>query len=248
MYNNGISCYCATYGRPKHLIENTIQCFLDQDWSGPKELIILNDCKYQKYFYNHPEIKIVNIEDRIPILGKKFNETVKLCQYNFLATWEDDDIFLKHRLSYSSKNLKNQVVFHTYDALIEQGRGVFKPFGCYGHSTHLIDRNLFDDIKGYDELDIRSIDVKFIAKIGSKIPKYSKGIQRPSDRFYIYRWYTSGSYHASGITKSDNLSQDIENKVLKDIDIGRIETGEIYLEPKLSYNYYDYDPINQKSA
>lgn len=242
MYEDGISCYCATYGRPKHLIENTIQCFLEQDWLGPKELVILNDCKYQKYFYNHAEIKIINLEDRISNLGRKFNETVKLCKYNFLATWEDDDIFLKHRLVYSFQHLKNQTIFHTNDGLIEQKRGVFKPFGGYGHSTHLMRHDLFDSIGGYDEIDTRSVDIRFMSKISDKIGSYHQGIKKLSDRFYIYRWHTSGSYHASAIAKSDNLSLDIETKILQEIDSGKIETGNIHLEPKLAYNYYEYLP------
>jgi hypothetical protein len=43
MSKPGISCYCSTFGRPVNLVENSIQCFLDQDYDGPKELVILTD-------------------------------------------------------------------------------------------------------------------------------------------------------------------------------------------------------------
>jgi hypothetical protein len=49
----GISCYCATYGRPKKLIENCIQCFLDQDWAGQKELVILEILNTMAQKYHH---------------------------------------------------------------------------------------------------------------------------------------------------------------------------------------------------
>lgn len=244
MTHTGISCYCATYGRPKRLLENSIQCFLDQDYSGPKELVILNDCKYQKYVFDHPEVKIVNLEEKIPILGVKFNETVKLCKYDLLATWEDDDIFLKHRLSYSSSRLKNNLIFHTYSALIEEQKQIIKPFCSYCHSTHLIDKNLFYDIGGYKTDDRGSIDIDFIKGIVSKLGRYVQPIPNLNDRFYIYRWNSSQSYHASAIKTNSqaSLSALIEERVLSGIEKGNIESGEIILNPKLSYNFYDYLP------
>ena len=119
----GISCYCSTYGRPKILIENSIQCFLEQDWAGPKELVILNDFDKQELIFNHPEVKIINTKERIKPLGKKFNENISLCKYDLLATWEDDDIFLRNRLTYSYNNMRDDI-FHTHDAFFEKDKFV----------------------------------------------------------------------------------------------------------------------------
>ena len=245
MTHNGISCYCATYGRPKQLIENSIQCFLEQDYSGPKELIILNDCKYQKYVFDHPEVKIVNLDEKIPILGVKFNETVKLCKYDLLATWEDDDIFLKHRLSYSSHRLKNDVVFHSYNCFKETKIKLIEPYYAYAHSTHLIDKNLFYDVGGYEELDVGHIDLSLMKKISDKTGFYTQEIPSLKDRFYIYRWNTSASYHASGFSQKNSqsgLSVLVEQDILSKIEKGTLDAGEIILKPKLSYNFYDYLP------
>jgi hypothetical protein len=228
----GISCYCATYGRSASTIENSIQCFLDQDWLGKKELIILNDCKYQKFIYNHPEIKIINIDERIPILGKKFNETVKLCSYEYIATWEDDDSFLRNRLTYSFNNLKTKLVFHTYDGFIEKKYKELKISTGYFHSTHLIYRDLFQDIGMYNESDTRGIDIKLMHKIRTKIPGYSTKITDKSQIFYIYNWLFD-SYHASSSTY----------QVIKKLNTGKLESGTIELKPKLRYNYYEFLPI-----
>jgi hypothetical protein len=245
MSKKGISCYCATYGRPKELIENSIQCFLDQDYTGPKELVILNDCQYQKYFLDHPEVRIVNLSEKIQLLGVKFNETIKLCKYDLLATWEDDDIFLKHRLSYCVNRLKNDKVFHTYNCLIEKKPQIIQPYYAYCHSTHLIDKNLFYEISGYDELDIGHIDIKLMNKITKKVGYYTQQIVNIQDRFYIYRWNTSGSYHASAVSGQNSqksLSVRVEQDVKTKIDKGLIQSGNIYLKPKLSYDFYNYLP------
>jgi Glycosyltransferases involved in cell wall biogenesis len=37
-----ISCLCPTYKRPT-LLANAIACFLQQDYDGPAELIVLDD-------------------------------------------------------------------------------------------------------------------------------------------------------------------------------------------------------------
>lgn len=245
MTHNGISCYCATYGRPKQLIENSIRCFLEQDYSGSKELVILNDCKHQQYIFDHPEVKIINLDEKIPNLGVKFNETVKLCKYDLLATWEDDDIFLKHRLSYSIERLKKDLVFHTYDCFIEKKLQLIQRYYAYCHSTHLIDKNLFYDISGYDEMDIGHIDMKIMKKINDKVGHYTQQISNMKDRFYIYRWNTSGSYHASAAKPENSqasLSTLVEQSVVKKINEGLLESGNIVLNPKLSYNFYDYLP------
>ena len=117
----GISRYCSTYGRPKRLLENSIQCFLEQDYQGPKELVILNDFDQQELIFNHPEVK--------------------------------------------------------------------------------------------------------------------------KDRFYIYVWAGSQSYHASGHGPDHkNISVMAEDIVKNQIVLNNVQTGKIYLEPKLRYNFCDYLP------
>ena len=238
---DGISCYCATYGRPKFILENSIQCFLNQDWPGQKELVILNDCKYQTFIFDHPQVKILNIEDRIPILGKKFNETIKLCKYNFLAAWEDDDTFLSHRLSYSTSNLYKNLIFHTYDGFVERQPKKLIRKSSYFHSTHILDKNLFEDIGMYDEVDVRSVDVKFMLKIKKKLGAYSHKTSY-DNLFYIYSWL-SNSYHASSenfVNKS--ISKTVEKQTIRKIDNGEIESGKIKLVPKLRYNFENFLP------
>lgn len=48
-----VSCLCPTYGRVA-LLEEAIYAFLQQDYPGPKELIVLNDYEQQTLFFDHP--------------------------------------------------------------------------------------------------------------------------------------------------------------------------------------------------
>lgn len=92
-----LSCVCLTYHRPKKL-EEAIESFLRQTYSGPKELIILNDNPRIKYKFDHPDVRIVNMGSRYENIGKKINASVELCHYPVRVGWPDDDIYLPNAL------------------------------------------------------------------------------------------------------------------------------------------------------
>src|SRR5438105_148799 len=108
-----VSAMCLTYGRPE-LLEEAIECFLIQDYGGDKELIILNDLPEQILEFDHPQVRTINVPKRFRTLGEKRNAAAALASHDVLFVWDDDDIYLPHRLSYSIK-------------MLERERGFFKP-------------------------------------------------------------------------------------------------------------------------
>ena len=104
---------CLTYGRA-HLLEEAIASFLRQDYAGVKELIVLNDLAELRLHFDHPEVKIINVEKRFRGLGEKRNASAALCSHDLLFVWDDDDISLPWRLSYSVEKMSD-------------GRRFFKP-------------------------------------------------------------------------------------------------------------------------
>ena len=237
----GISCYCSTYGRPKRLLENSIQCFLEQDYQGPKELVILNDFDQQELIFDHPEVKIINNSQRITPLGKKFNNNINLCTYDILATWEDDDVFLKNRLSYSFSHMKNGL-FHTHSAFYEVAEKNIITAQNIFHSTHMFTREVFEQAKYDESEDSCALDISLMSKLRQIFGNYTQDIDT-KDRFYIYVWAGSQSYHGSGYGPDHkNISVMAEDIVKNQIVLNNVQTGKIYLEPKLRYNFYDYLP------
>lgn len=240
----GISCFCSTYGRPKHIIENSIACFLEQDWPGPKELVILNDFADQDLVFNHPQVRIINHKERIKPLGKKFNVNVDYCQYDILAIWEDDDVFLKNRLSYSYARMKNGI-FHTPDAFYEKGVKDIIQIQNIFHSTHMFDRKLFRQVGGYNEIDDTcAIDIELMDKFRDLLGDYSQPIINPRDIFYIYVWTGAQSYHGSGWGPGKkDISDGAANTVAIQVKNGQVPTGTVNLNPALRYNFYKYIPL-----
>jgi hypothetical protein len=238
----GISCYCSTYGRPTRLLENSIASFLEQDYPGPKELVILNDFSEQELVFKHPQVRIINLKDRIKPLGKKFNINIDYCQYDLLATWEDDDVFLKNRLSTSYQRMQNGV-FHTHDAFYEKEEHQLVKIQNIFHSTHMFDRKLFHKIGGYNSVDdVCSIDVEFMDAIRLQIGEYTQDL--PLDQiFYIYVWAGAQSYHGSGWgAQKTDISDGAAAVVATQISKGQIKLGRVDLVPKLRYDFYKYLP------
>jgi len=64
-----VSCFCLTYGRPR-MLEEAIHSFLQQDYAGPKEMIVLNDYADQTLDLDHPEVQVINVPRRCRTLGE----------------------------------------------------------------------------------------------------------------------------------------------------------------------------------
>ena len=92
-----------TYGRT-WLLAEAVEAYIRQDYTGPSELVIVNDfagmtlaveaarCKPNQ------SIRVVNLASRMTSLNDKFDLGVKMAQYPLIAMWDDDDISLGHRL------------------------------------------------------------------------------------------------------------------------------------------------------
>ena len=232
-----VSCYCLTYGRP-HCLEEAIECFLRQDYAGKKELVILNDRDDQELVFDHPEIKIINTKERITPLGRKHNECIKHCSGEVLMCWDDDDIFLPHRITYSINKMKNEI-FHTRSGFSEEKAREISlfPENAVAHSTHAFTKAAFNAVGGYPDTDHVAVDQLFMKRLYDKYGDYSQRVAS-QDIFYIYRWQTVSTYHTSDCPEStENVSDITKAKVDARIKSGEIPTGRIALVPKWSYDY-----------
>ena len=224
-----VSCFCPTYGRP-HLLEEAIECFLRQDYKGHKELVILNDFNKQEFVYDHPEVRIINSPERILPLGRKFNECVRLCQGDILFVWDDDDIYLPWRISYSVKHMKNGL-FHTNQAYFEEQRGaVLTTSRNMFHCNLAVSTDRFWSVGGYPEdRDRSNVDVD----IFNRLEVRSDDIPQ-TDVFYVYRWSGTDSFHVSQFDGVDKVSSECVKKYIdSQIQSGDCPSGRIELQPQL---------------
>lgn len=221
----GVSCICLTYGRP-HLLEESIESFLRQEWDGPKELVVVNDHPEQTLIFDHPEVTVFNIPRRLRTLGEKRNFSVALSQYNNLLVWDDDDIYLPWRIQETMPVLRAKQFFKSPHAWV-MNNGKVEPKPAYNlfHAGAAYTRWLFEKIGGYRCINTGE-DADFEARIKNEYATVNCWAltELPPDRlYYIYRWL-HGSFHAT------------HYKDLKDLQ-PKVVAGTFKLEPKWLQDY-----------
>ena len=187
----GVSLLCPTFGRPpeqKHLIEECILSFLLQDYAGPKELVILNDCPGQELVCRAPGVRVVNAGARYSSVGAKRNALVSLATHDLLALADDDDIFLPHRISLSVRMLGRADYWNPRAYwLLWAGRPiVHEQQTGYAHTASLFRRSAWREVGGYDDhcRDDATMDAKLCACC-DVAPGWPLSA---AESYYIYRW------------------------------------------------------------
>jgi Glycosyl transferase family 2 len=236
-----ISCMCLTFARSQRLVEEAVYSFLSQDYEGDKELLLLNDFDRQRIVFDHPQVTVVNVPARFHTVGEKRNAAAALCRYDLLAVWDDDDIYLPHRLTFSMQRYEERKRFFRPSKAFVLNHGVITgPTANLFHGGSIWHRSLFDQVGGYAHMGSgqdRDLEARFKLLLGSDI-QY-QAIQ-PSEIYYVYRWLGTGSYHLSAFGrdgKGKSGNEKVMDCALRDLSRGNIGAGEIILKPHWSLDY-----------
>ena len=115
-----------------------------------KELIVLNDCTMQELVCDAPGVRVVNLPERFPSLGDKYNAAVRLSRGELIAPWDDDDISLPWRLSLSVERLGDADYFNVGPIWIPDSDGHLRLNGAeIAHNSSLFRRVAFEAVGGY---------------------------------------------------------------------------------------------------
>ncbi len=193
-----VSCICLTYGRVE-LLEEAIHSFLQQDYPGQKELIVLNDYEGQLLEFEHPEVRVINVPKRVRTVGEKRNMAVALASHDLLFGWDDDDICLPHRLSFSVAHFDHKRGFFKAGSAWFWNDGQLSGPACNTlHGISCWSRTLFDAVRGYGAAGSGE-DMAFEDLLEHQFPGSTSAYDtQPEDIYYLYRWNGTGSYHMSG--------------------------------------------------
>ena len=237
-----VSCFCPTYGRV-HLLEEAIESFLRQDYPGERELIVLNDLDGQELVLDHPLVRIVNVPTKFTTLGEKRNRCVALARHAVLFPWDDDDIYLPHRLSYSVSRLDpERGWFRPAVALVLTDGRLSGPQENLFHSQSCYTRELFERVGRYAHAR-KSDDLAFeqaVARAHGRSTLTGMPVTE-SDIYYLYRWSAQTLYHMSWFSETPaegpQASERTATLVRKALDSGAIPGGRIDLQPRWARDY-----------
>ncbi len=236
-----VSCICLTYGRPAILAE-AIESFLQQDYQGRKELIVLNDYVDQILTFDHPEVRVINVPKRFRTVGEKMNAAVALAAHDLLFVWDDDDIYLPHRLTFSLAHFDANKGFFKPDQAWVLNNGVLSgPRHNIFHVGSCWSRSLFNTMRGYPA-EGTGYDLLFERHLAQQFPGAATPYSiQPAEIYYLYRWHGTGSYHMSqfGTLKAgENVGhQQVAAFVQKRANRGEIPLGRIPLQPSWQTDY-----------
>lgn len=241
-----ISCLMPTFNRyPRlaYLVEEAVECFLRQDITDVEtELIICNDTPGQRLVFDHPRVKIINLDYHFETLSDKIQFMCDQAQGDYLCRWDDDDISLPWRLRYTYTQLREReprgtleyrASNHWYDV------GHLRESDRVGnsHTMALWHRSLLARMGGYPKGRTGNEDQAFNRMLDEMAQTEISKCQRipPEDIYYIYRWAT-GSSHLSG--KVDKTNPEHPHKAHWDELAKRpVATGEYTIRPQWYRNH-----------
>ena len=235
-----ISCKCITYGRVETL-EESIESFLKQDYPADKcELVIVNDYPKQTLKFDHPQIKVYNINQTFTSIGAKENFATELCKGDIICQWDDDDVALSNHLLNISKYFKED------SNLLHWERGVFynepkiTSIQAIGNSGIVYKKSAWEKIGKYP-LENAGYDMSFITAI-HELGRDKVVLAAPKDEecSWFYMWGGRG-YPQSGMGTDDGTRPNVIQRHTLFIErerlAGKIPTGDVILKPHWNRNY-----------
>lgn len=230
-----ISVLTLTYQR-HHLLEEAIESFLRQNFTGESEMLIVNDSPKAEYVYEHPKIRIINLKKRFPSIGQKLKFGFSQCKYHYIYRLDDDDLLAPWALS------------HTWEDIVSHPG--FEIYRSNGH--YYFEHNKFK--KMYSSINNGNVYTKqYLSRI--EIPEISYGEDnvmtfQNNARIYespreqktmIYRWGMD-TFHISGMGDISNkaMMKWTDRIVRTEARKNRIglEEGKLVLKPHFQEEYY----------
>lgn len=234
-----ISCKMITYGRVEFL-EESLHSFLIQDYPGEKELVIVNDYPLQKLVFDHPQVKIYNLDETFETIGEKENYAIERCSGEIIAVWDDDDVALSNHLSNIVKFWKPDTnILHWENGVFYNEPNITNIMGL-GNSGIVYSKKAWEAI-GRSPIENAGGDMTLVVALHN-LGRDKVVLASPPDEecSWFYMWGGRG-YHQSGqgtdvegrpniIQRHSAYIEDLRKKNL-------IPTGDIQLNPHWNKDY-----------
>lgn len=231
-----ISVLTLTYMRHE-LLEEAIESFLRQDFSGESEMLIVNDSAEVEYIFNHPKVKIINLKERFTSIGQKLTYGFSQCKYDHIYRLDDDDLLAPWALKNTWEDITSQPDYEIYRS---NGHYFFEFNKLKGTNGSVNNGNVYTK-KYLSRIQIPDVsfgeDYAMTFKFGAKIYQSP----RPQ-KTMIYRW-GMGTFHISGMgdvgkeivnQRTDEIVANIAKEKNADADKGVLE-----LKPHFNEDYYE---------
>ena len=229
-----ISVLTMTYQRHR-ILEEAMQSFLEQDYKGECEMVVLNDSENVRYSYNGDErIRIINHPQRFSSLGKKLKFGFEQCRGDFIYRLDDDDLLTPWALSLVSDLIKNDADIYRCHYAYFFLNNIYYFLSDNVNNGNTYKKDFINNIDFPDKTITEDLEITF--KRGGKIYTDDRGIYS-----MIYRW-GGDTYHISSLGTEH---QDNHSYIFGEIDKRTEEKGVIELNPHFDNDYYSQLPVSR---
>ncbi len=233
-----ISAKCITYGRVDTL-EESIYSFINQDYPGKKEMIIVNDYPLQKLVFDHPDVKIYNLDYTFETIGEKENFAISKCSGDLIAVWDDDDVALSNHLTNIAKYFKEDTdLLHWHRGVFFNNKAITSITGL-GNSGIVYSKNVWERLGGH-ALENAGYDMTFVMKIRNNSQNVVFAAPPDNEVSWFYMW-GGRSYHMSGAGTDTNDRPNVIKRHSDHVEymrkLGHVPTGIVELKPNWKQDY-----------
>jgi glycosyltransferase involved in cell wall biosynthesis len=201
-----ILCCCPTYRRPSSLLENSIQCFLNQvPVDGVKyHLIMLDDGGTHEE--QHGEgWHLFSEKERFPTLASKYPGILAHAEdlgidWDIFVVWDDDDVYLpshlkNHYLSCHKGDYSYPTeVWSTYTRPVAKEKTGGRFWGSLA-----VNRAAYVAVGGLTQTERPDFDQMMVGKLKTLLRADPCKLGEPT---YVFRWADTGNSHAQHNIKS----------------------------------------------
>ena len=196
------------------------------------------DYPLQRLHFDHPDVRIINLDFTFRTIGEKENFAVSACRFDTIAVWDDDDIALPNHLANIDRYLLGHDLLHWQRGAACVG-GEIKSLGSLGNSGIVYSRRLWSEVSGHAH-ENAGYDVTFVNRLLAARAPVALASPPPREVSWFYMW-GNGSYHMSGLGTDDASRPDVVKRHSDHIEslrqAGKIPTGDIELRPRWHRDY-----------
>jgi glycosyltransferase involved in cell wall biosynthesis len=233
-----ISCKTITYGRVE-MLEESLHSFLQQNYPPDKcEMVIVNDYPKQKLIFDHPQVKIFNLDQTFPTIGEKENYATSLCKGDVICQWDDDDVALPNHLQNVDEYFKEDVNILHWKTGIFYNEPNITNIGWIGNSGIVFRKSAWEAI-GKHPIENAGYDMTFVERLHKYGGRLFASMPREQASWF-YMWGGRG-YHMSGQGHDKEGSPNVIERHSAHVEglrlKGKIPTGDIKLVPNWKKDY-----------
>jgi hypothetical protein len=190
--------------------------------------------------YDHPEIKIYNMDETFPTIGDKENYAIERCSGELIAVWDDDDVALSNHLSNIAKFWRPDAnILHWENGVFYNEPNITKLMGL-GNSGIVYSKKAWEKI-GKSPIQNAGGDMTLVVSL-QNLGRQGMVLAAPPNEecSWFYMWGGRG-YHQSGqgtdTADRPNIIQRHSEYIEALRKKGLIPTGDIQLVPHWNKDY-----------